>query len=68
VLKNCTFCCLSPRLIELIILMAQLCVVFADFLSFSTIDNTDSLVGAALVQFVRSFTFFNYLTDCEFIA
>jgi hypothetical protein len=48
--------------------MAQLCVVFADYLSFSTIDNTDSLVGAALVQFVRSFTFFNYLTDREFIA
>jgi hypothetical protein len=48
--------------------MAQLCVVFANYLPFSTIDDTDSLVYAALVQSVRSFTFFNYLTDCGFIA
>jgi hypothetical protein len=67
VLKNCTFCCFSPWLIELTILMAQLCVVFADYLSFSTIDNT-SLVCAALVQFVHSFTYFNDLTDRGFIA
>jgi hypothetical protein len=48
--------------------MAQLCVVFDDYLSFNTIDNTDSLAYTALVQFVLSFTCLDYLTDRGFIA
>lgn len=67
-LKNCTFCYFSPWLAELTNFMAQLCVVFDDYLSFNTIDNTDSLAYIALVQFVLSFTCLDYLTDRGFIA